>query len=1128
LASRKLHFESLERRDLLAVMRIVDWNTLNGPNDAAGDANFQIVLQAIGNETIQGNTQRIDVLALQETDPAGPGGNSIERVQTIMNGLYPFANYEYVVTAIDGGGDSTGFVFDTTSVSLLDSTTVGSGTLTHNVARAKFRPVATFGESDFYIYSIHLKSGTTAGDATLRASEAAFLRADADALGEGTNVLFVGDFNMKGSTESAYANLRMSGAGQMFDVANATENVTWNGNLAFKSLHSQDPRTNMDDRFDIQFGSNEVFDGVGFEYVANSYHVFGNNGSHTMFQSITTGTGASATVLSALVAASDHLPVVADYQVIVSTPNVRIRETLGGTKVAEGSFYDTYQVVLDTVPAANVSITVTPNSQLDLGNGPGVAKVLTFTPANALTPQTIAVYAVDDAAGEGTHNSVITHTSASADAAYNALSIVNVNVTILDNDAPTIVINELDSDQTSTDTQEFIELYDGGVGNVSLTGYILVFYNGADATNRSYRTIDLTGKTTDANGFFVVGNAGVTPTPGITFPDNTLQNGADGVGLYFAAASAFPNNTVPVAGDSRLRDAIVYGTGQATDTDLIDILTPGQIQANENENSAGTTQSLSRRPDGGAPYQSQLFVAQTPTPGTFNVPPPYGVQFIQSGVRVDLEEGGATDSYQIALQTIPTSNVTITVTPDGQSNLGAGPGVPIVLVFTPANALIPQTILVTAVDDGVVEGNHVSVIAHAATSADSSYNGLPISNVVANIVDNDVPPPVLVVISEIMYNPATNEGGAASPEWIEIVNLGTTPVNLSGWLFDDEDATNWGPIPSGTILNPNQIAVFFDTTFTTAAAFRSAWAVPSGALVVGITWGNLANNPSPTNEILQLFNNVGQVMDTVNYDDTSPWPAAADGPSIYLKNLAADNDNGANWARSTTVAKAVSPTGGLYSASDVGSPGRIFLAGDYNLNGAVDSADYVLWRKTLGQTGANLPADGSGPTPGTPNGVVDQADYTFWRSNSGAVGVPNGGLGVGSGDGAGEGASSLLADATSVSILTPMIAAAESAPPASTSSLDAEPMDVFDLSTTAWGLAPKSHPAMRSTRHPWSDTATDLLLSLATHGNSTRMLDHSGELRDAAEVESCDAVDELFAAFGEDDDLLASHSAALL
>lgn len=58
------------------------------------------------------------------------------------------------------------------------------------------------------------------------------------------------------------------------------------------------------------------------------------------------------------------------------------------------------------------------------------------------------------------------------------------------------------------------------------------------------------------------------------------------------------------------------------------------------------------------------------------------------------------------------------------------------------------------------------------------------------------------------------------------------------------------------------------------------------------------------------------------------------------------------------------------------------LAGDYNGNGTVDAADYVVWRKTLGQTGAGLAADGTGQAGG-PDGVVDQLDYDFWRSHFG-------------------------------------------------------------------------------------------------------------------------------------------------
>src|SRR6185436_14592540 len=53
------------------------------------------------------------------------------------------------------------------------------------------------------------------------------------------------------------------------------------------------------------------------------------------------------------------------------------------------------------------------------------------------------------------------------------------------------------------------------------------------------------------------------------------------------------------------------------------------------------------------------------------------------------------------------------------------------------------------------------------------------------------------------------------------------------------------------------------------------------------------------------------------------------------------------------------------------------VAGDFNHNGAVDIGDYVLWRKSQGQTGWGLAADSD------LNGRIDAADYAFWRSHFG-------------------------------------------------------------------------------------------------------------------------------------------------
>jgi probable HAF family extracellular repeat protein len=53
------------------------------------------------------------------------------------------------------------------------------------------------------------------------------------------------------------------------------------------------------------------------------------------------------------------------------------------------------------------------------------------------------------------------------------------------------------------------------------------------------------------------------------------------------------------------------------------------------------------------------------------------------------------------------------------------------------------------------------------------------------------------------------------------------------------------------------------------------------------------------------------------------------------------------------------------------------IPGDYNRNGTVDAADYVVWRNTLGDSGTGLAADGNA------NDAIDPGDYDVWRANFG-------------------------------------------------------------------------------------------------------------------------------------------------
>jgi hypothetical protein len=167
-----------------------------------------------------------------------------------------------------------------------------------------------------------------------------------------------------------------------------------------------------------------------------------------------------------------------------------------------------------------------------------------------------------------------------------------------------VVINEVDADQTGTDTMEFVELF-SATPNQSLDGLVLVLFNGSD--DASYNAIDLTGFSTDADGFFIVGGDEVTGADIMIGANNTIQNGADGVGVYTGNIADFPNDTP--ATTTNLIDAIVYGTNDADDVDLLAAL--GEtVQYNE-DNVDADIESLQRRNDG-------TFCTATPTPRATN------------------------------------------------------------------------------------------------------------------------------------------------------------------------------------------------------------------------------------------------------------------------------------------------------------------------------------------------------------------------------------------------------------------------------------------------------------------------------------------------------------------------------
>ena len=307
-----------------AQLRIVTYNTNDGPRSESF-----IVLQEIGNESTGGIARPIDILLLQEQD-----GGSIFGFEAIMDGLYGGIYARPALIGSTAGAGQPGVVYNTQTVQLIAQVALNDlPDVPRPVLRYQFRPVGYDSTADFYIYNSHYKAGTGATNEARRDVEATLIRTDSDALGEGTHILYAGDFNIKHNGEAMWGTLTTAGAGQAVDPINQANNFeSWIDNPAFVDRHTQSPVASarfsgqvtggMDDRFDFILSSGEFLDGEGFSLISGSYHAFGNNGTHPLNAELDQidgmgqpfNTALPLSVLNAIANSSDHLPVVVDYQ----------------------------------------------------------------------------------------------------------------------------------------------------------------------------------------------------------------------------------------------------------------------------------------------------------------------------------------------------------------------------------------------------------------------------------------------------------------------------------------------------------------------------------------------------------------------------------------------------------------------------------------------------------------------------------------------------------------------------------------------------------------------------------------------------------------------------------------------
>lgn len=157
-----------------------------------------------------------------------------------------------------------------------------------------------------------------------------------------------------------------------------------------------------------------------------------------------------------------------------------------------------------------------------------------------------------------------------------------------------------------------------------------------------------------------------------------------------------------------------------------------------------------------------------------------------------------------------------------------------------------------------------------------------------------------IVISEINYHAPDLPGDDDDYEFVELVNISPSPVSLNGWRL--RDATSFTFPPGTTLAAGEHVPVLgFDPATNSFARsnFLATYEMPPGVRLFGPANGKL-DNAGESVELVKPgvpvstpgpdFGSVPEILiDRVNYSDSNPWPAEADGLGATLQRAVLSN-----------------------------------------------------------------------------------------------------------------------------------------------------------------------------------------------------------------------------------------------
>jgi len=186
---------------------------------------------------------------------------------------------------------------------------------------------------------------------------------------------------------------------------------------------------------------------------------------------------------------------------------------------------------------------------------------------------------------------------------------------------------------------------------------------------------------------------------------------------------------------------------------------------------------------------------------------------------------------------------------------------------------------------------------------------------------------VLLMSCEGSLSDDFEESGIINPaDWVELHNPTDESITIGLWKFKDEKEDHVFIISEEMVIQPGQYLVLCRDTLSFKDNFPS---------IVNFA-GDLGFGLSGGGELIRLFDSNGELVDSLEYDNSSPWPTDPDGngPTLELLHPSFDNELGESWAASISHGGTPGAVNSVYLTDISNSIASKIVINEINYNAA--------------------------------------------------------------------------------------------------------------------------------------------------------------------------------------------------